>query len=1047
MRHLILFSLFSVLAVAAFSQPSNRIKLRQLEAAPGSDYYIRSVNDTCAWVMNSEFADSLSVLQDSIIVLYANGSEVSRDTVGPFGSTGTVYYQLLRNDGSDQTERNATNFISTSTVVATLLDDSGSDETEVRMSVPTGGITTTEILDGTITTSDLAFTPVTDHGALTGLSDDDHTQYLLLSGRSTGQTAIGGSASLTLVGGTGTTADLNLKTTTGVGATGADIHFLVGNNGGTETATMLNNGNIGFGTISPQHKFEISGSFDYPAYPLSIVNTTSGSFATAFKILQPNAGAGDDLFWSMGKQIATNDMVTHEYIHSADGSTSNRYSMKFHSTNYFLTALASNKIGIGNVTTPVNTLDVEGAAAIGASYSGTSTAPSNGLIVQGNMGLGTATVVNKLDVEGAAAIGAAYSGTSTAPSNGLLVEGQVKIGTTATSGYKMDIVSSTGATSVARLSNSSTTGYSAFEVISDNSNRMGFGIANSAASSNANQAFFTVISAIPFIIETDDQTRMYIDDNETKIGFGNTAPDATIHITGQGSTNSTVGFLYENSSHDPVIYGDDGGSVGIMENLPARTLDVGGEVRIQDLTTDAPTGIVGHDGDGDLGTIAPGYGLSLPSSVLEVDTADLATQYDLLGVLDTVTYGRILFVSKNGNDGTGEIGNPHKCYLTIGGAYAAASAGDLLYFFPGSYTSTSNLGTKSLSWYLMPGVNLSGAGMQFDLSAGIKVKVFGRGVLSFTSGSVAVQANSAGEFISIEADSIYTNHFYFARTANGGQVYFNVRAVDMGSNCLNLFRLDGGKSTVNGSMSVVYSGVNNILVANQDTGTYKICKLDINVLVWTSTFYVVSISSDLNNSYIGLQINKLIDDSATTGGVFRFSNSGSTSSSKTVFSVNVKNYSGPQHFIDAVNGSIAADSTSTAYINCDNCRYTGTSAAILTRSSFGSTSYLRYVISGNWVSESAPLIKDSVSTNTFPIPLSIKDARLKVENGSYYAVHVYGFASTGSMFFRNVFFEGQSSGVPAISCATASTFRTAGAYQSNSDVDADATFVKYYELE
>lgn len=35
---------------------------------------------------------------------------------------------------------------------------------------------------------------VTDHGALTGLSDDDHTQYLLLAGRTGGQTAIGGTA-------------------------------------------------------------------------------------------------------------------------------------------------------------------------------------------------------------------------------------------------------------------------------------------------------------------------------------------------------------------------------------------------------------------------------------------------------------------------------------------------------------------------------------------------------------------------------------------------------------------------------------------------------------------------------------------------------------------------------------------------------------------------------------------------------------------------------------------------------------------------------------
>ena len=38
-------------------------------------------------------------------------------------------------------------------------------------------------------------------------------------------------------------------------------------------------------------------------------------------------------------------------------------------------------------------------------------------------------LINKLDVEGAVAIGSTYSGTSTAPTNGLLVEGSTVIGT------------------------------------------------------------------------------------------------------------------------------------------------------------------------------------------------------------------------------------------------------------------------------------------------------------------------------------------------------------------------------------------------------------------------------------------------------------------------------------------------------------------------------------------------------------------------------------------------------------------------------------------
>ncbi|KKN03305.1 hypothetical protein LCGC14_1108980, partial [marine sediment metagenome] len=47
-----------------------------------------------------------------------------------------------------------------------------------------------------------------------------------------------------VLGGTATTSDLILQTTSGVGVTGADMHFLVGNNGGAEALTILNSGAI-----------------------------------------------------------------------------------------------------------------------------------------------------------------------------------------------------------------------------------------------------------------------------------------------------------------------------------------------------------------------------------------------------------------------------------------------------------------------------------------------------------------------------------------------------------------------------------------------------------------------------------------------------------------------------------------------------------------------------------------------------------------------------------------------------------------------------------
>jgi len=65
-----------------------------------------------------------------------------------------------------------------------------------------------------------------------------------------------------IIGGSTTTSDLILQTTSGVGTTGADMHFLVGNNGAIEAMTILNNADVGVGTITPDiysvgngHKF------------------------------------------------------------------------------------------------------------------------------------------------------------------------------------------------------------------------------------------------------------------------------------------------------------------------------------------------------------------------------------------------------------------------------------------------------------------------------------------------------------------------------------------------------------------------------------------------------------------------------------------------------------------------------------------------------------------------------------------------------------------------------------------------------------------------
>jgi len=88
-------------------------------------------------------------------------------------------------------------------------------------------------------------------------------------------------------------------------------------------------------------------------------------------------------------------------------------------------------------------------------------------------------------------------------------------------------------------------------------------------------------------------------------------------------------------------------AVGIGNTSPQRKLHVTGEVRITDLTTDVPTGIIGADADGDLGLITIGSGLTLTAGTLsatgggggvtEGEGIDITSSIVNLGAPDTTT--------------------------------------------------------------------------------------------------------------------------------------------------------------------------------------------------------------------------------------------------------------------------------------------------------------------------------------------------------------------------------------------------------------------------
>lgn len=108
--------------------------------------------------------------------------------------------------------------------------------------------------DIVISTTDASKLPLAGGTMVGNLLFTDNTYDIGASGATRPRTGYFGTSVFTplIVGGTSTTQSLIYKTTIGIGATGADHIFQVGNNGGTEAMRILNNGYVGINTTTPQ---------------------------------------------------------------------------------------------------------------------------------------------------------------------------------------------------------------------------------------------------------------------------------------------------------------------------------------------------------------------------------------------------------------------------------------------------------------------------------------------------------------------------------------------------------------------------------------------------------------------------------------------------------------------------------------------------------------------------------------------------------------------------------------------------------------------------
>lgn len=153
----------------------------------------------------------------------------------------------------------------------------------------------------------------------------------------------------------------------------------------TNTQLFDNGTNIGIGTTTPSVKFDVAGT----------VRGTS---------LISNGGITVD---AIGANNGSNFNTLTFGTSSGEGigsarttGSSNQYGLDFYTQHDVQMSITHDgNVGMGT-TTPKNKLDVSGGLAVGSNFTGVETAPDDGAIIEGNVGIGTPLALLPLTVLG-----------------------------------------------------------------------------------------------------------------------------------------------------------------------------------------------------------------------------------------------------------------------------------------------------------------------------------------------------------------------------------------------------------------------------------------------------------------------------------------------------------------------------------------------------------------------------------------------------------------------------------------------------------------------